>query len=143
MSDVVVKNNIITVTLPDGRIFNFPIPVLELNIFWKYAKLIRKNDPAAYPYKFRLVKTLTPKRDEDFTHSDCNLYTEGEKKYFLIRLALDVNNSTTLLIDSLLHEVAHVRTWTHMQDMPHNEAWHTDAFWLEYGRLRRVYWKEM
>lgn len=110
--------------------------------FWKLVRKVRKEDAAAFPYRFRFVERLSNKEEKLRTYSDCLLIEDKGKKYFRIRFARDAIKSDEELYDCLFHEVAHAITWSHLHDVMDDPEYHNDAFWLSYGALRRKYLKE-
>jgi len=107
--------------------------------FWTIAKRIRREDAAAYPYRIRLVPTICPSHKTMVTWGDSLLLGEDSGRYFRIRVATKTCEDEAKMIDVLLEEVAHSRNWSHLHDKQESPDYHNDAFWLEYGRLRRKY----
>lgn len=105
----------------------------KLGKFKKYRKLIqilKKECPLAFPVTVRRVKLGSD-------DGDCY----KNKKQFFIR----VNSGLTekIAIETLVHEWAHARAWSHLHDAMEFEEFHEkvhDATWgVAYSEVYRIY----
>lgn len=101
--------------------------------FESYRRLVsvlKKKCPPAYPVSVRRVKLTS-------LDGDCILY----KKKFYIRISSNVCESSA--IETLLHEWAHARAWSHLHDKWDGEEFDErshDASWgVAYAEVYRIY----
>ena len=107
--------------------------------FWKVVQRIRREDAAAFPYRIRLVPKICASHPTEVTWGDSVLRGSEDDRFFRIRIAKKTCKDEASMITVLLEEVAHARNWSHLHDQQDDPDYHNDAFWLEYGRLRRKY----
>jgi len=102
--------------------------------FESYRKLVfvlKKKCPPAYPIKVRRVK-MTSNRD-----GDCSL----SENLFSIRVNRELSEPSA--IETLLHEWAHARAWSHLHDSltcdEFEERSHDASWGVAYSEVYRVY----
>lgn len=97
----------------------------------KLVNVLKKHCPPAYPVSVR--RTRMPSSRE----GDCCLF----KKKFFIRIGKQLSEECA--IDTLLHEWAHARAWSHLHDSLGAEEFYQvahDATWgVAYSEVYRVY----
>jgi len=103
---------------------------MEYRAYKKLVSVLKKKCPVAFPVSVRRVKLSN-------LDGDCSL---GKKKFF-IRINKDI--SETSAIDTLLHEWAHARAWSHFHDSldwSEFEQRSHDASWgVAYSEVYRIY----
>jgi hypothetical protein len=92
-------------------------------MFHKAMNLMKNSSTSKLPIKVRRV----PLKDLD----GC---CEKRKSYFLVKINKDLQENHS--IDVLIHEIAHVDSWTNNEDDIHGERWG-----IAYSRLYRIWEK--
>ena len=97
----------------------------------KLVLVLKKKCPPAYPVTVRRVK-MTSQRDGDCALRDAKFY---------VRINKDL--SETSAIETLLHEWAHARCWSHLHDSlswdEFEERSHDASWGVAYSEVYRVY----
>jgi len=102
--------------------------------FESYRKLVlvlKRKCPPAYPITVRRV-AMTSHRDGDCWLKDCNFYIRVNREL-----------PEPLAIETLLHEWAHARAWSHLHDSltcdEFEERSHDASWGVAYSEVYRVY----
>jgi hypothetical protein len=98
--------------------------------YYQVLRILRKHLPTAFPVQVR----RTPLKGDD---GDCTKH----KSHFVIRIRKNLNQQQS--IDTLVHEWAHARAWSHLDDGMENDEFiksSHDARWgVAYSECYRVY----
>jgi hypothetical protein len=89
--------------------------------------------PTPYPTKLKLIRVST---DESK-----NLYGWVELKKRVLIITLDERYPRHLLIETLIHEMAHACTWVNRRMEPHVDH-HSDEWGLQYAKIYRAFFDE-
>ena len=103
---------------------------MEYRAYRKLVSVLKKRCPVAFPVSVRRVKLFN-------LDGDCSL---GKKKFFI---RINQGLSETSAIDTLLHEWAHARAWSHFHDSldwtEFEERSHDASWGVAYSEVYRIY----
>lgn len=92
-------------------------------------KRIKARFPPAYPVIIRTKKKT--KKSKNFGLTE---FVAVKEPYFIITLSQE---SYEIIVDTLLHEYAHVLAWS-LRHITHDDSkWHDESWAVEYSRLYR------
>tara|TARA_R110002167_G_scaffold212152_4_gene416769 strand:+ start:424 stop:807 length:384 start_codon:yes stop_codon:yes gene_type:complete len=102
----------------------------------KILRWLKKNFPGKRPV--RLIVSMMPKDEMDCAGV---YYPPVDSKSAFIRLNKDQTRSEKIY--TLLHEWAHYRIDPLAESVERDHGGHPNAFYLEYGRIERAYYKAL
>jgi len=97
----------------------------------KLITILKKRCPPAYPVKVRRVE-MSCQKDGDCSLKECK---------FIIRINRNLSEQSA--IETLLHEIAHARAWSHLHDSlscaEFEERSHDASWGVAYSEVYRIY----
>ena len=104
---------------------------MDYEAYRKLVRVLKRKCPPAYPVTVRRVK-MTSKRD-----GDCSL---GDSRFF-VRINKELSEASA--IETLIHEWAHARAWSHLHDSltctEFEERSHDASWGVAYSEVYRIY----
>jgi len=102
-----------------------------------YVRILKKELPAAYPVSINFVsKKISVKDDDCFAATWLDL----KKKKFFIQISK--SKCYRCMLDSLIHEYAHILDWSHLHDKSEEPEYHSSTWGVWYSKVYRFICRE-